>query len=181
MFKGGKFILNKTKFTSVEQIPQNLLESVSTCYSQRVQACTWCFLRHLPSTQKQLQPMLVNATHTNICRKCLHNNGSITIIPASDLCETSCYGNFVAIPPTPKHKDNIKAFQLCNKCEHRKCMLLAKKGNAWYPHSIEEMVIWTIEYKGGKTYVSLVILLLSKCQQLLYMTMYSYIRRCSSY
>ena len=150
------FLLNKTRFTSVEQIPQHLLESVSTCYSQRVQACKWCFLTHLPSTQKQLQSMSV--TTTNICRKCPRNNGKITVIPASDLCETSCYGNFVAIPPTPKHT-NTKGFHFCNKykklSEHNKCLLLNKRTDPWFPHSIEEMVIWTIECKGGKINISL--------------------------
>ena len=155
VFTGGKkFLLNKTRFKSVEQIPQHLLESISTRYSQRIQACKWCFLTHLPSTHKQLQSMTVG-TGSSICRKCLRYNGTITVIPAaSDLCETSCYGNFVAIPPTPTHTDNIKVFKYCNKYEevfeHKRCLQLTKRGNAWYPHSIEEMVIWTIEYKQGK-------------------------------
>ena len=152
MFTGGKFSLSKTKFTSVEKIPQHLLESVATCYSQRVQACRWCFLTHLPSTLQQLQSISV-ATRS-VCKKCLRNNGTITVIPASDLCETSPYGKFVAIPPTPKHTDNISAFLCCKKyrsvSEHKKCLLLTRKGNAWFPHSIEEMVIWTIEYKQGE-------------------------------
>ena len=153
VFTGGKsFLLNKTRFASVKQIPQHLLESVSTCYSQRIQACTWCFLTYLPSTKKQLQS--ISVVTTGICRKCLRNNGTITVIPASNLCETSCYGNFVAIPPTPNHTDNIKSFQCCKKyekvSEHKKCLQLTRRGNAWFPHSIEEMVIWTIEYKTGK-------------------------------
>ena len=154
MFTGGKFLLSKTRFASVEQIPQHLLESVSTCYSQRIQACKWCFLTHLPSKLKQLH--LISVPTTGICRRCLrNNNGTITVIPASDLCETSCYGNFVAIPPTPSHTDKIKTFQCCSKyektsSEHKECLLLTRKGNAWFPHSIEEMVIWTIEYKQGK-------------------------------
>ena len=152
VFAGGKFLLSKTKFTSVEKIPQHLLESVATCYSQRVQACQWCFLTRLPSTLKQLQSISVGAR--SVCKKCLRNNGTITVMPASDLCETSPYGKFVAILPTPKHTDKIRAFLYCKKygsvSEHRKCLLLTRKGNAWFPHSIEEMVIWTIEYKQGE-------------------------------
>ena len=147
-------LINKTRFKSVEEIPDHLLESVATCYSQRTQACKWCFLTHLPSGRKQLNSMSVSGTGS-ICTRCLRNNGTITVIPASNLCETSCYGNFVAIPPTPKHRENIKTFQCCNKykniSEHKKCLLLTRRGNAWYPHSIEEMVIWTVEYKQGKT------------------------------
>ena len=153
VFTGGKFLLSKTRFASVEQIPQHLLESVSTCYSQRKRACKRCFLTHLPSTWEQLHSMTVATT--DICRRCHRNNGAITVIPASDLCETSCYGNFnfVAIPPTPDHTDNISSFKCCNKykngSEHKKCLQLTMRGNAWYPHSIEEMVIWTIEHKEG--------------------------------
>ena len=145
---GGKFLRSKTKFTSLEQIPQRLLESVAICYSQRVQACRWCFLTHLPSTVDQLQSVIT----TDICKKCFRNNGTITVIPASDLCETSPYGKFVAIPPTPKHTKKIKEFHYCKKkktSKHKKCLRFTRKGNAWFPHSIEEMVIWTIEYKQG--------------------------------
>ena len=91
---------------------------------------------------------------TGICRRCLHNNGTITVIPASNLCETSRYGGFVAIPPTPFNKSNIQAFRYCQKfkelSKHKRCLLLTRREDAWYPHSIEEMVIWTIEYKQGK-------------------------------
>ena len=149
MFAGDRFLLSKTRFTSAEQIPQYLLESVIKCYSQRVQACRWCFLTHLPSTLKQLQKLSV--TSTSICKKCLRNNKTITVMPASNLCETSPYGKFVAIPPTPIRKTNIPAFYYCPKSKetskHKRCLLLTRKEDAWFPHSIEEMVIWTIEYK----------------------------------
>ena len=152
VFAGDRFLLSKTRFTSAEQIPQYLLESVIKCYSQRVQACRWCFLTHLSSTLKQLQSLSV--TSTSICKKCLRDNGTVTVMPASDLCETSAYGKFVAIPPTPIKESNIPAFYYCPKFKelyrHKRCLLLTRKEDAWFPHSIEEMVIWTIEYKQGK-------------------------------
>ena len=96
------------------------------------------------------------SVNKGVCRKCLHQKTRdevITVIPASNLCEASAYGKFVGIPPTPKHTDKIKAFVYCNKHErmadHTKCLHLTRRGNAWYPHSVEEMVIWTIEYKQG--------------------------------
>ena len=150
MFTGEKFSISKTKFKSVEQIPQQLLESVATCYSQRIEACRWCFLTYLPSTRKKI--LSLSVTSTSICKKCLRNNGSIIVMPASDMCETSPYGKFVGIPPTPNHT-KINAFKHCGKedvSKHKKCLLLTKKGNAWYPHSVEEMVIWTIEHKQGE-------------------------------
>ena len=155
VFTGGKFLISKTKFTSVEKIPQHLLESVAICYSQKVEACRWCFLTYLPSTRKKI--LSLSVTGTSICKKCLRNNGTITVIPASDLCETSPYGKFVAIPPTPNHT-KINAFKCCNKenvSKHKKCLLLTKTGNTWYPHSVEEMVIWTIEHKQGELATSL--------------------------
>ena len=151
MFADGKSLLSKTRFRSAKQVPQHLLESVSECYSERVEACRWCFLTCLPSTPEQLQSLSV--TGTSICRKCLCNNGTITVMPASDLCETSPYGKFVAIPPTPINKTNIPVFYYCPKfkeiSKHERCLLLTRKEDAWFPHSIEEMVIWTIEYKQG--------------------------------
>ena len=152
VFIGERFILSETRFTSVEKIPQLLLKSVLKSYSQKVEACRRCFLTHLPSTLKQLQS--VSVATRSVCKKCLRNNGSITVIPASDLCETSPYGNFVAIPPTPFKKPNISAFYYCPKfketSKHKKCLLLTRKENACFPHSVEEMVIWTIEFKKGK-------------------------------
>ena len=124
------------------------------CYSEKVKACKWCFLTHLPSTREQLQLMLIPDKDT--CRKCLQKNGAITVIPASDLCEDSCYGNFVAIHPAPFHKSNINVFHYCTKYKelfkHKQCLLLNLRENPWYPHSVEEIVIWTVEYNQG-TYV----------------------------
>ena len=139
---------------SVDEIPVHLLESISTCYSQKIPSCRWCFLTHLPSTQQQLLSMSIFG---GVCRKCLRQRTGdeiMTVIPASNLCEPSAYGKFVGIPPTPTHTDKIKAFKYCNKYEktalHTKCLHLTKRSNTWYPHSVEEIVIWTVEYKQGR-------------------------------
>ncbi|XP_065891374.1 3'-5' exoribonuclease HELZ2-like isoform X2 [Dysidea avara] len=148
-----QYSLKGTNFTSVDEIPIHLLESISTCYSQKIQACYWCFLTHLPSTRQQLLSMSVAS---GVCRKCLRQRTRdelIIVIPASNLCEPSVYGKYVGIPPTPKHTDRITSFKYCNKYErtadHTTCLRLTRRGNAWYPHSVEEIVIWTIEYKQG--------------------------------
>ena len=148
-----QYSLKGTNFTSVDEIPIHLLESISTCYSQKIQACYWCFLTHLPSTRQQLLSMSVAS---GVCRKCLRQRTRdelIIVIPASNLCEPSAYGKYVGIPPTPKHTDRITSFKYCNKYErtadHTTCLRLTRRGNAWYPHSVEEIVIWTIEYKQG--------------------------------
>ena len=148
-----RYSLKRTKFTSVDEIPVHLLESISTCYSQKIQACYWCFLTNLPSTRQQLLSMSVAS---GVCRKCLRQRTKdelITVIPASNLCEPSAYGKFVGIPPTPKHTDKITSFKYCTKHErtadHTKCLRLMRRSNACYPHSVEEMVIWTKEYKQG--------------------------------
>jgi len=152
-YAGKQYSLEGTKFMTVDKIPVHLLESISTCYSQKIQACRWCFLTHLPSTQQQLQSMSVAR---GVCKKCLRQrtgNEVIPVIPACNLCEPSAYGKFVGIPPTPTHNKKIKAFMYCNKhnrtVDHTRCLQLTRRGNAWYPHSIEEMVIWTVEHKQG--------------------------------
>ena len=155
MCAGGelRYSLKEINFISVNEIPIHLLESISTCYSQKIQACYWCFLTHLPSTRQQLLSMSVAS---GVCGKCLRQRTRdelITVIPASNLCEPSAYGKFVSIPPTPKHTDRIISFKYCNKYErtadHTTYLRLTRRGNAWYPHSVEEIVIWTIEYKQG--------------------------------
>ena len=68
----------------MNEIPVHFLASISTCYSQKILSCRWCFLTHLQSTQQQL------LSSGGVCKKCLcQKTGDeiITVIPASNLCE----------------------------------------------------------------------------------------------
>jgi len=69
--------LKGAKFLSVDEIPVHLLESISTCYSQKIPSCRWCFLTHLPSTQQQLLSMSIFG---GVCRKCLRQKTGDEII-----------------------------------------------------------------------------------------------------
>lgn len=35
--------------------------------------------------------------------------------------------------------------------DHRACFEKTRENNPWFPHAVEEMVIWTVERETGKT------------------------------
>ena len=43
-----------------------------------------------------------------------------------------------------------KPFQMCKKSEHKLCFDKSALGDTWFAHSIEELVIWTVERHYGK-------------------------------
>ena len=42
-----------------------------------------------------------------------------------------------------------KPFQMCKKNEHKLCYDKSASGDTWFAHSIEELVIWTVERHYG--------------------------------
>ena len=58
----------------------------------------------------------------------------------------------LAIPPPPKMLmtpgTQHKPFQYCRNVDHMLCYDRAKE--SWYAHSIEEIVIWTVERYWGE-------------------------------
>jgi hypothetical protein len=45
----------------------------------------------------------------------------------------------------PRHKP----FQMCKKSEHKLCFDKSASGDTWFAHSIEELVVWTVERHFG--------------------------------
>ena len=61
----------------------------------------------------------------------------------------------IAIPPWPKSKPNELPFESCGKPtdksrEHERCLLMSRNSAVWYAHTVEELVIWTVEREYGK-------------------------------
>ena len=58
----------------------------------------------------------------------------------------------IAIPPWPKSKPNKLPFESCAKpTDKSKDHLITSRNSAmWYAHTIEEIVIWTVEREYGK-------------------------------
>ena len=45
-----------------------------------------------------------------------------------------------------------KPFQMCKKSEHKLCFDKSASGDTWFAHSIEELVVWTVERHFGLYY-----------------------------
>jgi len=72
------------------------------------------------------------------------------VIPKCQLCANTF--DWVPVPPLPKHmKQKPKnPFVVCKKQDHSACYTMSKGTDPWFPHSVEEMVIWTVERETGK-------------------------------
>ena len=59
---------------------------------------------------------------------------------------------WIAMFPVPEHMKSISTpFTMCNKMDgHRSCFEMARTQGPWFPHTVEEMVIWTVERDRGR-------------------------------
>ena len=55
---------------------------------------------------------------------------------------------FMMLNPWPFVRRH-KPFQMCKKNEHKLCNDKSASGDTWFAHSIEELVIWTVERHYG--------------------------------
>lgn len=128
-------------FTSVSDIPKELLSAVAACFKQRLLICRICFFEShckILSSKKETR---------NTCEKG-HPWRQITVIPQCTLCITP--KPFIPIPPVPKHmKHSRSPFLVCKKENHATCYNMSKTTNPWFPHTVEELVIWTVERDEG--------------------------------
>ena len=83
------------------------------------------------------------------CMQCQWKFKKLLVIPKSPMTVNFCKSEMIAIPPWPKSKPNELPFESCPKPtdkskEHRQCL--------WYAHTVEELVIWTVEREYGKLF-----------------------------
>ena len=123
-------------FTSVANIPRDLLQSVAQCYLDRHVVCPSCFVAVSPTTRTELYQ--ISRQSAGPCHSCGQSLQPLTIIPASPLCYDVTA--FVAILPSPMNGSFIKC---CPNiaCRNQFCSLA---------HSVEELVIWCVELESGK-------------------------------
>ena len=140
-----RFDPEKTLFKDISKINPILLQDVINCYKKCKFVCRTCFMRH------NWQEILLGGKPCRYCK----NTATIRIIPASKLCKNFRDLKIVAIPPPPKilmsPMNRHKPFQYCRNTEHITCYDRAKE--SWYAHSIEEIVIWTVERYWCKFYI----------------------------
>jgi len=46
-------------------------------------------------------------------------------------------------------KTSRSAFDMCKKGDHSVCYAMSRDTNPWFPHTIEELVVWIVERGGG--------------------------------
>eukprot|EP00731_Ephydatia_muelleri_P031622 Em0023g129a len=136
-----KFDPRKTRFTSLQSINTRLLQDIVTGYRQVKRVCRTCYY-----VSKRQEPLV----HPNRCKHC-NRNEIIRLIPASKMCKNELNLNVIPVPPAPPsfmaHPD--KPFEHCKKDGHPKCFEYSATNEVWYSHSIDELVIWTIERHYG--------------------------------
>ena len=133
----AKYDPKDTSFPFVSDIPTELLAAVAECFQQRMLVCRTCFFesrgRELSSKRER----------KNMCEKS-HLWKQVKVIPACRLCVGSVL--FVAIHPVPKHmQHSTTPFLVCKKGDHQTCHHMSRTTNPWFPHTVEELVIWTVE------------------------------------
>ena len=141
-----------TCFSSTAAIPSKLLSAIAKCYDSRLNVCRTCFFNSLDGKSYNERPTLSSkAEHSSMCERG-HYWQSIRAIPQCRMCMS--YGSYVAIPPIPTHMRSHhhlnSPFKLCNNPTHDYCFERSQKVNPWFPHTVEEMVIWTVERETGE-------------------------------
>ena len=142
-------------FGSISNIPKELLSSVAKCYDSRLNTCRVCFYDSLDGKRFNSSPTLSShEKHSNMCERG-HYWRPIRVIPKSGLCVS--YGGHVAIPLMPSHMHQVKSpFKVCTHPGHGFCFDRSREVNPWFPHTIEEMVIWTVERELGKSWETMI-------------------------
>ena len=120
------------------------------CYSKRRRVCKFCFYRRRKNNYVSLQD------GRYYCPNCGDNCTTVHIMPASRMCEN--FGNLleIPIPQVPqwftKGANRNKPFGVCEKKDHSACYDMSATSDIWFAHSIEELVVWTIEREYGNNY-----------------------------
>ena len=89
------------------------------------------------------------------CTQCHQKYKKLLVIPKSSMTVNYYKSEMIAIPPWPKSKPNKLSFESCGKLtdksqKHRRCLSMARNSEVWYAHTVEELVIWTVEREWGK-------------------------------
>ena len=145
--KGKKQLYDpkNTEFVSIKDIPTDLLAAVAECFHDRLFVCRICFFESNCSK-------LVSKIETKQAIMCENGHTpwkQIKVVPRCKLCITPA--DHAPIPPLPKHMKNSNIpFAVCKKAEHQTCYAMSRGTNPWFPHTVEELVIWTVEREKGK-------------------------------
>jgi hypothetical protein len=123
-------------------IPKHLLDDVIKCYAERREYCKTCFYKMGKKGELSVGPQ-----NTSVCKLCRHPWERVVVMPSSRLCWN--FGDFDVIPvaPLPRAKtmSQYSTFRYCINDNHYRCFKVYIDNEFWYAHSVEELVIWTVE------------------------------------
>ena len=138
---GNLFDPEKTVFNSISDIPGDLLTEVAQCFQKRMLICRICYF------ESHCKELSSKKTTRNTCEKG-HAWKPVRVVPSCSLCISP--STFISILPLPKHMKHCNSpFQVCKKTDHQTCFFMSKNTNPWFPHTVEELVIWTVEREKG--------------------------------
>ena len=139
-----KFDPKKSCLRSVSSINAKLLQDVVACYKQVKRVCRTCYYLH--RKQELLDPSKPR------CKSC-NKNEVIRLIPSSKMCQNEFNLSMIPVPPAPVSfmSQPNKPFEYCKKDGHPHCFEKAASNEVWYSHSLEELVIWTVERHYGES------------------------------
>ena len=134
-------------FPKVSFIDQILLDDVIRCYKDRQTVCRNCYYNDLKLSRG------FNAKGQ--CTRCQWEFKNLLVMPKSPLTVNYYKSDMIAIPPWPKSKPNDLPFESCAKPtdksqEHKRCLVMSRNSAVWYAHTVEELVIWTVEREYGE-------------------------------
>lgn len=139
------------EFVTISDVPIELLVGVAECFKSVSLVCRICFFE---SDFK----VLIKKVEVNSVFVCPNGHSpwkQIKVIRSCSICVSP--SEWIPIPPLPKHMKVSKTpFVICKKEEHHTCYAMSKGTNPWFPHTVEEMVIWTVERERGQ-FVSVVL------------------------
>ena len=139
-----KYHSREVSYGKIADIPEELLSAVALCYNYNKTVCRNCFFRkgcrQITSTKKSSSTCLEG-----------HSWRALVIMPGCRLCSNANYSMHIPILPIPRHmKESRAPFNICKRTDHLNCHLMTKNTNPWFPHTVEELVVWTVERERGE-------------------------------
>jgi len=147
--------LKEIAFPEVSFIEIPLLEDVMRCYKDRKTVCRNCFYNNFKLSR--------GCDARGKCTRCQWEFKKLLVIPKSPMTVNYYKSKMIAIPPWPKRKPNKLPFESCAKPtdkshDHKRCLIMSRNSEVWYAHTVEELVIWTVERECGKLSIILIIM-----------------------
>ena len=135
-----KYSSKNTCFEYVVDIPLDLMGAVALCYQYHKTVCRQCFF-----TSGGRQVTTARKRQSDTCSEG-HSWKTLVIIPGCRLCSNTTHSIHVPILPLPRHvKENSVPFCVCRKSDHQQCFVACLTSDPTHPHSVEELVVWTVE------------------------------------